>query len=147
MEDILRELPGVVNTEVGYSGGSFKSPTYGDVKTGESGHAESIRVDFDPARISYGEILATFVRMHDPTTRNRQGNDVGSQYRSAIFFTNEEQREAAELAVKEANDSGRWKRPVVTEIVAFSEFTPAEDYHQDYLEKTPGGYTCHFLRD
>lgn len=147
MEDILRELPGVVDTDVGYAGGKTKSPTYNDIKKGNTGHAESIKVVFDPEKISYGEILETFFRMHDPTTVNRQGNDVGSQYRSAIFYLTEEQREVAEKAKRAAAESGRWKRPIVTEITPAGEFTVAESFHQDYLEKNPGGYTCHFLRD
>jgi peptide methionine sulfoxide reductase msrA/msrB len=147
MEDILRELPGVLNTEVGYTGGTLKNPTYEDMKTGKTGHAEAIRVEFDPQRISYSLILATFFRMHDPTTLNRQGNDTGTQYRSAIFYLSPEQKTAAEQAVAQANASGRWKRPVVTDIVPAGTFYNAESYHQDYLEKHPGGYTCHFLRD
>jgi peptide methionine sulfoxide reductase msrA/msrB len=147
MQDILRELPGVLDTEVGYSGGTLEKPTYPDMKTGRTGHAEAIRVEFDPARISYGEILATFFRMHDPTTKDRQGNDRGSQYRSAIFYLSPEQKAAAEKAIADANASGRWKQPVVTEVTAATTFWPAEDYHQDYLEKNPGGYTCHYLRD
>ena len=111
------------------------------------GHAEAIRIVFDPEKTSYSALLATFFRMHDPTTPNRQGNDIGSQYRSAIFYLSEEQKEAAEEAKRAANASGRWKRPVVTEIVPATTFYPAESYHQDYLEKNPGGYTCHYLRD
>ena len=147
MEDILRELPGVVDTGVGYTGGTLENPTYSDMKTGGTGHAEAIRIEFDPAQISYGEILATFFRMHDPTTKDRQGNDRGSQYRSAIFYLSPEQKAAAEKAIAEANASGRWKKPVVTEVTEASTFWPAEGYHQDYLEKNPGGYTCHYLRD
>lgn len=147
MEDILRKLPGVLETEVGYSGGTLENPTYADMRTGATGHAEAIRIEFDPARISYGEILATFFRMHDPTTKDRQGNDRGSQYRSAIFYLSPEQKAAAEKAIADANASGRWKKPVVTEVTAASTFWPAEDYHQDYLVKNPGGYTCHYLRD
>lgn len=147
MEDILRELPGVLDTEVGYTGGTLENPTYSDMKTGATGHAEAIRIEFDPARISYGEILATFFRMHDPSTKNRQGNDRGTQYRSAIFYLSPEQKAAAEKAIAEANASGRWKNPVVTEVTEASTFWPAEGFHQDYLEKNPGGYTCHYLRD
>jgi peptide methionine sulfoxide reductase msrA/msrB len=132
---------------VGYTGGEVPDATYGDVKTGRSGHAEAIRVEFDPARISYGELLDTFFRLHDPTTMNRQGNDVGTQYRSAIFYADEAQRKEAEAAKERAAKSGRWKKPIVTEVVEASEFWPAEDYHQDYLVKNPGGYTCHYLRD
>jgi peptide methionine sulfoxide reductase msrA/msrB len=148
MEEILRKVPGVLETEVGYTGGTSASPTYEDVRTGRTGHAESIRVTFDPKQLSYADLLEHwFFRMHDPTTANRQGNDVGTQYRSAIFYTSDEQRKVAEEVRARVNASGKWKRPIVTEIVKEGAFTPAEDYHQDYLEKHPGGYTCHFLRD
>ncbi len=147
VEDILRKLPGVIDTEVGYTGGHLENPRYDDTHDSKSGHAEAIRIEFDPARIGYGEILDTFFRLHDPTTLNRQGNDTGTQYRSAIFYLSDEQKKAAEEAKSRASSSGRWKRPVVTEIAAASTFWPAEDYHQDYLKKHPGGYTCHFLRD
>ena len=147
MEDILRELPGVLETEVGYSGGHVENPTYGDLKTGTSGHAESIRIVFDPSVLGYGALLDTFFRMHDPTTLNRQGNDRGSQYRSAIFYTSEAQQREANAAIVRAGESGRWKRPIVTEVTAAGPFWSAEEYHQDYLVKNPGGYTCHFLRD
>lgn len=148
MEDLLRAIPGVVDTEVGYTGGQTRSPTYEDMKAGDTGHAEAVRVTFDPARLSYAELLERwYFRMHDPTTLNRQGNDVGTQYRSAIFFTSPAQQKAAEEVKARVNASGKWRRPVVTEIVAAGEFTRAEDYHQDYLAKNPGGYTCHYLRD
>jgi peptide methionine sulfoxide reductase msrA/msrB len=147
MEDILRKIPGVVDTEVGYTGGSTPHATYRQLKTGTTGHAEAIRVVFDPERLSYEELLGTFFRMHDPTTRNRQGNDVGSQYRSAIFTLDEEQRRIAHDVKAKVEASGKWKRPIVTEIVPASDFWPAEEYHQDYLVKNPGGYTCHYLRD
>ena len=147
MEDILRKQPGVLDTEVGYTGGTLANPTYEDMKTGTTGHAESIRIVFDPTKTSYGALLDTFFRLHDPTTKNRQGNDVGTQYRSAIFTTSEAQRVEAEKAKERAQTSGRWKRPITTEIVAATTFYPAEGYHQDYLEKHPNGYTCHFLRD
>jgi methionine-S-sulfoxide reductase len=147
MEDIIRKLPGVIETEVGYTGGATSNATYEQVKTGGTGHAESIRVTFDPRRLSYEDLLGYFFRIHDPTTPDRQGNDVGTQYRSAIFFLDEEQRRAAEAVKTRVDASGKWKRPVVTEIVPAGEFWPAEGYHQDYLEKNPGGYTCHFLRD
>jgi methionine-S-sulfoxide reductase len=147
MEDIVRSLPGVVETEVGYTGGTLAKPTYEDVKKGNTGHAEALRVVFDPERMSFETLLGFFFRMHDPTTRNRQGNDVGTQYRSAIFYMSEEQRRAAEKVRDQVVASGRWRRPIVTEITAASEFFSAEDYHQDYLVKHPGGYTCHFLRD
>jgi peptide methionine sulfoxide reductase msrA/msrB len=148
MEEILRAVPGVVETEVGYTGGGTNAPRYEDVKTGRTGHAEAIRVVFDPKKLAYADLLEKwFFRMHDPTTANRQGNDVGTQYRSAIFVTSDEQRKTAEAVKKRVQDSGKWKRPIVTEIVKEGAFTPAEDYHQDYLQKHPGGYTCHFMRD
>ncbi len=148
MEDILRQIPGVVETEVGYEGGKTAHPTYEDVHTGATGHAESVKVVFDPKKLSYDDLLEKwFFRMHDPTTKDRQGNDVGSQYRSAIFVTSPEQRKVAELARDHAQKSGRWKSPIVTQIVDAGPFTPAEDYHQKYLEKNPGGYTCHYLRN
>jgi peptide methionine sulfoxide reductase msrA/msrB len=147
MEEILRKIPGVLETAVGYSGGGTDNPTYEDVCTGETGHAEAIQVLFDPRQLSYAELLGYFFRMHDPTTLNRQHNDVGSQYRSAIFYTTEEQRQTAERVKDEMNKSGRWKRPIVTEITPASEFFRAEGYHQKYLIKNPGGYNCHVLRD
>jgi peptide methionine sulfoxide reductase msrA/msrB len=147
VEELLRELPGVLDTEVGYTGGGLAQATYRDVKTGSTGHAESIRVTFDPARLSYEDLLLFFFRMHDPTTPNRQGNDIGTQYRSAIFYTSDAQKAVAERVKARVDASGKWKRPVVTEIVPAADFWIAEDYHQDYLEKNPGGYTCHFVRD
>ncbi|AKU93177.1 Peptide methionine sulfoxide reductase MsrA [Vulgatibacter incomptus] len=148
MEDLLRKIPGVVETEVGYSGGTTAEPTYAQVSTGTTGHAESVRIVFDPSKISYAELLeGWFFRMHDPTTVDRQGNDRGSQYRSAIFFESEEQRKTAEAVKAKVEASGKWKAPIVTQIVPAGRFTRAEEYHQDYLEKHPGGYTCHFMRD
>ena len=148
MEDILRKVPGVLETEVGYAGGATQSPNYESVKTGETGHAESIRVVFDPKKLSYEELLEKwFFRMHDPTTKNRQGNDVGTQYRSAIFVASPEQRRVAEAVKARVDASGKWKSPVVTEIVEAGPFTAAEGYHQDYLAKNPGGYTCHWIRE
>jgi peptide methionine sulfoxide reductase msrA/msrB len=147
MEDIIRQIPGVIDTRVGYTGGALESPRYRDVSTGRTGHAEAIEVIFDPARLSYEELLGWFFRMHDPTTLNRQGNDVGTQYRSAIFYHDEEQRKTAERVKAGVAASGKWRGEIVTEIVPAKEFWEAEDYHQDYLEKNPGGYTCHYLRD
>ncbi|OQX67375.1 MAG: peptide-methionine (S)-S-oxide reductase [Sorangiineae bacterium NIC37A_2] len=148
MEDLLRRIDGVIETGVGYTGGTTDSPTYQTVKTGRTGHAESVRIVFDPKRLSYAELIEKwFFRMHDPTTKNRQGNDIGTQYRSAIFFTSPEQEKTAHAVIEKVNASGVWKAPIVTEVVPSGPFTPAEDYHQDYLEKNPGGYTCHFLRD
>jgi peptide methionine sulfoxide reductase msrA/msrB len=147
VEEILREIPGVIDTEVGYTGGALAAPTYDKVKRGDTGHAEAVQITFDPQMVSYEEILRTFFRLHDPTTTNRQGNDVGTQYRSAIFFHTPEQEAAAIKVKAEVDASGKWKRPVVTQIVRAAEFTRAEDYHQDYLVKHPNGYTCHYLRD
>ena len=147
VEELIRELPGVIDTEVGYTGGTTPNPDYSVVKTGRSGHAESIQIRFDPEKTSYEEILRFFFRLHDPTTKNRQGNDVGTQYRSAVFVHDDAQREVAERVKREVDASGKWKNPVVTEIVPASEFYSAEDYHQDYLQKNPGGYTCHWVRD
>ncbi len=148
MEDILRKIPGVVETEAVYTGGKTSHPTYEDVHTGATGHAESVRIVFDPKKLSYADLLENwFFRMHDPTTPNRQGNDVGTQYRSAIFVTSPEQRRVAEEVKARVDKSGKWKRPVVTEIVEAGPTTRAEEYHQKYLEKNPGGYTCHFLRN
>lgn len=146
MEDLIRKLPGVLETEVGYSGGQTKNAVYRDVKTGKSGHAESIQIKFDSRRITYAEILDFFFRMHDPTTLNRQGNDIGSQYRSAIFYHSDRQREHAEKMISLVNQSGNWKSPVITEVTHFLTFWPAEPEHQDYLLNQPNGYTCHYLR-
>jgi peptide methionine sulfoxide reductase msrA/msrB len=147
VEELIRQLPGVIDTSVGYTGGDLENPRYEDVKTGRTGHAESIRIEFDPSKISYEEILRYFFRLHDPTTKNRQGNDVGTQYRSAIFVADDGQRQVAERVRAEVDRSGKWSRPIVTEIVPAKEFYSAEGYHQDYLQKNPGGYTCHYLRD
>ncbi len=147
VEELIRALPGVLGTRVGYTGGTLKNPSYEDVKTGATGHAESIEVKFDPAALSYGALLDFFFRIHDPTTPNRQGNDIGTQYRSAIFYSSPEQKAGAEAAIKRAAASGRWKRPITTSLEAAGEFWPAEEYHQDYLRKNPGGYTCHYIRD
>jgi methionine-S-sulfoxide reductase len=148
MQDILRKIPGVLETEVGYTGGWVANPRYEDTHDSRSGHAESVRIVFDPRRLSYADLLEKwFFRMHDPTTPNRQGNDVGTQYRSAIFYADEAQRATAEAVKARVEASGRWKKKLSTEIVKASTWWPAEDYHQDYLVKHPGGYTCHFLRD
>lgn len=148
MEELLRAIPGVIETEVGYAGGKTRMPTYSTVKTGRSGHAESVRVVFDPKKLSLETLLTDwFFRMHDPTTRDRQGNDIGSQYRSAIFVRDEAQRAVAKAAIAAAGKSGRWKDPIVTEVALVRSFTPAEAYHQDYLQRHPNGYTCHYLRD
>ncbi|MDY0000833.1 MAG: bifunctional methionine sulfoxide reductase B/A protein [Polyangia bacterium] len=147
MEEILRKIPGVLATEVGYTGGSTPSATYEQVKSGRTGHAEAVRVTFDPKVLSYESLLSFFFRMHDPTTPNRQGNDLGTQYRSAIFFHSEQQAKTAARVKAEVDRSRKWKSPVVTEIIQAGQFWKAEDYHQRYLQKNPGGYSCHFLRD
>ena len=144
VEELLRKLPGVTDTTVGYAGGTLENPRYEDVKTGRTGHAESLQIVFDPSKISYDAILDDFFRLHDPTTPNRQGNDVGTQYRSAIFYHDETQREAAQRAIERAQQ--KWPRPITTQIVPFTAFWPAEGYHQDYLQRYPNGYTCHFYR-
>ncbi len=147
MEDIIRKIPGVLETEVGYTGGAFDKPTYADMKTGRTGHAEAVRVVFDPSKLSYEALLGWFFRMHDPTTQDRQGNDVGTQYRSAIFYADETQQRVAEQVKARVDAAGKWRKPIVTQIVKAGVFWPAEGYHQDYLVKNPGGYTCHYLRD
>ncbi len=148
VEDILRAAPGVLVTEVGYTGGWQANPRYEDTHDGQSGHAEAVRVEFDPAILSYEELLERwFFRLHDPTTRNRQGNDVGTQYRSAIFPQNDEQRGIAERVVARVDASGRWARPVTTTIEPPGVWYSAEESRQDYLRKHPGGYSCHYLRD
>lgn len=147
MEEIVREIPGVLDTDVGYTGGVVEDPRYEDLKGGASGHAEAIRVEFDPAVLAYDELLLWFFRMHDPTTPNRQGNDIGSQYRSAIFYVDEQQKKIAEAIKEQVDAAGHYRRPIVTEIVPASTWYSAEGYHQDYLQKHPNGYTCHFLRD
>lgn len=147
MEDIIRNIPGVINTVVGYTGGKVDNPTYNIVKLGTTNHAESVQVEFDPSKLSYEDLLGYFFRMHDPTTLNQQGNDKGTQYRSAIFYHSPEQKKSAEEVIKKVEKAKKWTRPIVTQVVQASEFYPAEDYHQDYLKKNPGGYTCHWLRD
>jgi peptide methionine sulfoxide reductase msrA/msrB len=143
MEDLLRKQPGVIATEVGYTGGSVPNATYEH----HEGHAEAVQIRFDPTKTSFEALLRFFFRMHDPTTLNRQGNDVGASYRSAIFYHSEAQRQIAERVKAEVDASGKWKRPLITEISSAGPWWKAEEYHQDYLIKHPGGYTCHFVRD
>ncbi|GLH71290.1 hypothetical protein GETHPA_28230 [Geothrix rubra] len=143
MQDLLRQQPGVIATEVGYTGGSVANATYEH----HAGHAEAVLIRFDPTKTSFEALLRFFFRMHDPTTLNRQGNDLGTSYRSAIFYHDEAQRRTAERVKAEVDASGKWPRPVVTEIVPAGPWWKAEDYHQDYLLKHPGGYTCHWVRD
>ncbi|MBN1656378.1 MAG: bifunctional methionine sulfoxide reductase B/A protein [Deltaproteobacteria bacterium] len=147
MENIIRNIEGVLDTEVGYTGGQLKNPTYTDVTTGQTGHAEAVWVLFDPRILNYEELLDYFFRMHDPTTLNRQENDVGTQYRSAIFYTSPEQKESAERVKARVDLSVQWEEPVVTAVVPASTFYPAEEYHQDYLINNPNGYNCHHLRE
>lgn len=146
VEHLIRELDGVLATDVGYTGGNVDEPGYRDVVSGRTGHAEAVRIEFDPRVISYEEILRFFFRMHDPTTLNRQHNDVGTQYRSAIFVASEEQEAVARRVIQEVDASGFWDKPVVTTIEPLGAFTLGEDYHQDYLIKNPGGYNCHYVR-
>jgi len=145
VEELLRKVPGILDTEVGYCNGEG-DPTYENVKTGRTGYAEAVSITFDPTQISYEKLLEMFFQLHDPTTRNRQGNDIGTQYRSAIFVSTPEQRKTAEKAIAQENASGHWPKPVVTAIEDLKAFYSAETYHQDYLQKNPGGYTCHFWR-
>jgi methionine-S-sulfoxide reductase len=147
MEDMFRRQPGVMGVEVGYTGGIVSAPTYGQVKTGSTGHAEAIRITFDPSKTTYEALLRFFFRMHDPTMPNSQGGDLGTQYRSAIFVHDDGQRETAEKILREVDDSGFWGKPIVTEIASAGRWWKAEEYHQDYLVKNPGGYTCHRVRE
>jgi methionine-S-sulfoxide reductase len=147
VQELVRKFPGVISSEVGYTGGDGKNPTYDLVKTGTTGFAETVEITFDPTKTTYEKVLEYFFRLHDPTTLNRQENDIGTQYRSAIFYHDEKQKEIAEKVKEKVDKSGKWKKPVVTQIVPFTKFYKAEDYHQDYLQKHPDGYTCHYLRD
>jgi peptide-methionine (S)-S-oxide reductase len=142
MQDLLRRYPGVISTRVGYTGGDVPNATYRN----HTGHAEAIEIIFDPLKISYRQLLEFFFQIHDPTTLNRQGNDLGDSYRSAIFYTSEEQKRAAEETIADVNASGLWPGKAVTEVVPAREFWEAEPEHQDYLERIPNGYTCHFIR-
>jgi peptide-methionine (S)-S-oxide reductase len=142
MQDLIRNKPGVISTRVGYSGGDVKNATYRNHGT----HAEAIEINFDPEKISYRELLEFFFQIHDPTTRDRQGNDLGASYRSAIFYTSPEQEKIADETIDDVNASGLWPGKVVTEVSPVGDFWEAEPEHQDYLEKYPNGYTCHFPR-
>jgi peptide-methionine (S)-S-oxide reductase len=142
MEDLVRKMPGVKSTRVGYSGGDVANATYRNHGT----HAEALEVVFDPSRLSFRELLEFFFQIHDPSTKNRQGNDVGTSYRSAIFFTSPEQERVARDTIADVDASGLWPGKVVTEVEPVSEFWEAEPEHQDYLERIPWGYTCHFVR-
>lgn len=142
MQDLIRRQPGVVSTRVGYSGGDVPNATYRNHGT----HAEAIEIIFDPATTTYRQILEFFFQIHDPTTRNRQGNDIGVSYRSAIFYTSPEQKRVAEDTIADVNASGLWPGKVATEVAPAGDFWEAEPEHQDYLERIPNGYTCHFIR-
>ena len=141
-QELLRKRPGVISTRVGYSGGDTPNATYRN----HGSHAESVEIVFDPEQISYRDILEFFFQIHDPSTKNRQGNDVGLSYRSAIFYLDEEQKRVALETIADVDASGLWPGPVVTEVTAAGDFWEAEEEHQDYLEKYPNGYTCHFVR-
>ena len=142
MQQLLRRLPGVRSTRVGYSGGDVKNATYRNHGT----HAEAVEILFDPARITFRDLLEVFFQIHDPTTVNRQGNDVGTSYRSAIFYTSEAQRQVAEDTIADVDASGLWPGKAVTDVAPAGDFWEAEPEHQDYLERFPGGYTCHWAR-
>ena len=147
VQDIIRKVAGVISTEVGYSGGFLDNPTYKDITKGTTGHAEAVRVTFDPTKVSLETVLDYFFRLHDPTTLNRQGNDIGTQYRSLILYADAEQRRIAEKKKQDVDKSGKWKKPLTTEIAELKKFYRAESEHQDYLIKNPDGYTCHYLRN
>ncbi|MBS1497421.1 MAG: peptide-methionine (S)-S-oxide reductase MsrA [Bacteroidetes bacterium] len=142
VQELIRALPGVKSTVVGYSGGDVKNATYRH----HGSHAEAISISFDPSVISYRSLLEFFFQIHNPTTINRQGNDLGTSYRSAIFYNSEEQQQTALKVIEEMNASGKWPGKVVTEVVPETEFWDAEEEHQDYLQKHPNGYTCHYIR-
>lgn len=144
-EAVFQQLKGVRSVVSGYSGGHVDDPTYEQVCTGTTGHAEVCQVDYDPEEIAYEELLEVFFGTHDPTTLNRQGNDVGTQYRSVIFYRTEEEREAAERKKAELDKSRQWKNPIVTQIVPFEKFFPAEDYHQNYYNNNPNQGYCRYV--
>lgn len=141
LEDLIREQKGVLSTEVGYCGGENENPTYEN----HPGHAEALQIEYDDEVIDYRHLLDFFFQIHNPTTLNQQGNDRGSSYRSAIFYATDEERQSAEEMIEVVNESTRWPKPVVTTLEPLTRFWPAEDYHQDYLVKNPGGYTCHAI--
>jgi peptide-methionine (S)-S-oxide reductase len=142
LEELFREQPGVVDTEVGYTGGENSNPDYHN----HPGHAEALAITYDAQQTTYAKILDFFFRIHDPTTLNRQGNDTGSSYRSAIFYQDDEELHIAQDVIEKVNASGLYKNPVVTSLEKLSVFYTAESYHQDYLQENPGGYTCHYVR-
>jgi peptide-methionine (S)-S-oxide reductase len=141
LQDLIRSQPGVVHSEVGYTGGSNENPTYEN----HEGHAEAVEIEYDPEVTSYRKLLDFFFQIHNPTTLNQQGNDRGTSYRSAIFYANEEEKKEGEDMIRIVNESERWSDPVVTTLEPLTRFWRAEEYHQDYLQKNPGGYTCHAI--
>jgi len=147
LEDLLRKMPGVVETAVGFSGGHVKNVCYREVTTGTTGHAETVKVMFDIEVLSFTDLLRFFFKIHNPTTLNQQGNDIGTQYRSAIFSTTSEQVFLAEDLIKKIDASGVLRHKITTEVNTFNSFFPAEENHQKYIEKFPDGYSCHFIRD
>ena len=142
VEELVRDLTGVTTTRVGYSGGDVKNATYRN----HGNHAEAIAITFDPEKLSYRKLLEFFFQIHNPTTKNRQGNDVGASYRSAIFYLDKEQKKAAEDLISKMNASGKWPGTIVTEVAPAGDFWDAEEEHQNYLQKHPYGYTCHYIR-
>ena len=147
LEDLLSKLRGVEDTEVGYAGGDFDDPSYDDIKTGKTGHAESVKIFYDKEVISLAEIFHYFFKIHDPTTLNRQGNDIGDQYRSTILVKNDEEISVAKKVIDEVNELGRFSDSVKTTVEKNFRYYKAEEFHQKYLQKNPGGYSCHFERD
>ncbi len=141
LEELIRKQPGVIKTRVGYTGGENINPTYENHK----GHAEAVEIEYDENQTSYKKLLDFFFQIHNPTTLNKQGNDIGTSYRSAIFYSNDEEKREAQNFINIVNNSKRWKDPVVTSLEPLGAFYLAEDYHQDYLQKNPGGYTCHTI--
>jgi peptide-methionine (S)-S-oxide reductase len=141
LEELIKKQTGVINTIVGYTGGNIINPTYEN----HEGHAEAVEIEYDDSKTSYKKLLDFFFQIHNPTTLNQQGNDMGTSYRSAIFYSNGEEKKEAEEFIDIVNKSKRWENPVVTTLEPFNKFYPAEDYHQDYLQKNPGGYTCHSI--
>lgn len=146
VEEHFRKVPGVIETQVGYTGGTTENPKYEQMHDGKTGHAEALQLKFDPKKVSYEALLNDFFKFHDPTTLNQQGNDIGNQYRSAIFYHNENQKKIATAFKEKVDLSKAWKKPVVTEITSAKKFWPAEEYHQKYLIKNPNGYDNHYMR-
>jgi peptide-methionine (S)-S-oxide reductase len=142
LEELFREEKGVLETTAGYTGGENENPTYEN----HPGHAEALEIIYDDEQTNFENLLDFFFRIHDPTTLNRQGNDIGSSYRSAIFYQNKDEKSVAQKFIEKVNESGRWSSPVVTSLEPLTKFYSAEEYHQDYLRKNPGGYTCHYER-